>query len=159
MITLMKYTYLMQTNKIDKELSKLWIKYQKILNNSQATWENINEARAILFITGSIYLEQVATEAIEKRLKHLKENFKIIEFLHLIDSNSPRLKNLRACPKFKELETFYNIIKKHKNKYNGGKFYLDEGRFIQKHKALNPNKKSTIGYKGYFNKHFLNQDS
>lgn len=155
MINLLKYTYLMQTEKIDEELSSLWQRYQKILNNPAPTWEDINEARAILFITGSLYLEQIATEAIEKRLKHLEKNFKIIEFLHTIDSDSPQLKKLRTCPKFKELEIFYRIIKKHKNKYTKGKFYLDEERFIKKHRATNPDKKSKIGYRGYFDKHFL----
>jgi hypothetical protein len=156
MIALMKYTYLMQTDKIDEELSNLWERYQKILNNPASTWEDINEARAILFITGNIYLEQISTEAIEKRLKYLKEEFRIVEFLHIIDSDSIRLEELRKCPTFKELETFYRIIKKHKNKYSRGKFYLDEERFIQKHRKLNPDKNSTMGYKGHFNKHFLN---
>jgi hypothetical protein len=156
MISLLKYTYLMQTGKIDQELSNLWTKYQKILNNPNATWDDINEARAILFTTGNIYLEQIASEAIEKRLKHLKEKFTILEFLSIIDSNSPKLERLRECPKFKELETFYLIIKKHKNKYSKGKFYLDEEQFIEKHKKLNPSKESEIGYKGYFDKHFLN---
>ena len=122
----------MQTGKIDQELSNLWTKYQKILNNPNATWDDINEARAILFTTGNIYLEQIASEAIEKRLKHLKEKFTILEFLSIIDSNSPKLERLRECPKFKELETFYLIIKKHKNKYSKGKFYLDEEQFIEK---------------------------
>ena len=134
----------------------IWERYQKILNNSDSAWEDINEARAILFITGNIYLEQIATEAIEKRLKHLKEELRIIEFLHLIDSKSPRLEELRKCPRFEELEKYYQIIKKYKNKYREGKFYLDEERFIQKHRELSPDKKSKLGYKGYFDRHFLN---
>ena len=155
MITLMKYTYLMQTDKIDEELDNLWERYQKILNNPSPTWEEINEARAILFITGNLYPEQISTEAIEKRLKHLKEKFKIVEFLHTIDSDSPRLEELRTCPKFKELEIYYRIIKKHKNKHTGGKFYLNEERFIQRHRELSLDKESKVGHKGYFNKHFL----
>ncbi|MCD4771006.1 hypothetical protein K8R30_01150 [archaeon] len=155
MINLMKYTYLMQTDKIDKELTRLWERYQKILDNPNSTWEDTNEARAILFMTGNLYLEQISTEAIEKRLKHLEKDFRIIEFLHIIDSESPRLKELRTCPKFKELETFYRIIKKHKNKHTKGKFYLDEERFIQRYRKLSPDKKSKVGYKGYFDKHFL----
>jgi hypothetical protein len=145
----------MRLKEIDEELENLWQKYQKILNNPTPTWEEINEARAILFITGNLYLEQISVDAIEKRLKHLKENFTIIEFLHTIDSNSPKLKELRVCPKFRELEEYYRIIKKHKNKYAGGKFYLDEEKFIQKHREINPNKESKIGYRGYFDKHFL----
>jgi len=145
----------LSTDKIDQELDRLWQKYQSILNNPEATWEQINEARAILFTTGNIYLEQIATQAIEKRLPHLKQKFKIIEFLHIIDSNSPKLEELRKCPKFKQLEEFYRIIKKHKNRHIGGKFYLDEEMFIKKHRYLNKNKESTIGYKGYFDKHFL----
>ncbi|MFH0808790.1 MAG: hypothetical protein V1888_04210 [archaeon] len=155
MITLLKYTYLMRLEKIDEELGNLWERYQKILDNPNLTWEDINEARAILFVTGKIYLEQISTEAIEKRLKHLREDFRLVEFLHTIDSNSPRLEKLRTCPKFKELEIYYRIIKKHKNKHTGGKFYLDEERFIKKHRELSPDKESKVGYKGYFDKYFL----
>lgn len=155
MMDLIKYTYLMKTDKIDEELSKFWDRYQKILDNPNSTWEDMNEARAILFMTGNIYLEQIAIEAIEKRLKFLRENLRIIEFLHIIDSNSPRLENLRKCSKFKELEEFYRVIKKYKNKHTQGKFYLDEERFIEKYNKLNPNKESKVGYKGYFDKYFL----
>jgi len=155
MISLIKYTYLMQIDKIDEELSNLWDKYQRILDNPDSTWEDINEARAILFMTGNIYLEKIAPEAIEKRLKFLKKEFRLIEFLHIIDSNSTNLEELRKCPKFRELEIFYRIIKKYKNKYKNGKFYLDEERFIEKYNKLNPDKKSKVGYKGYFDKHFL----
>ena len=152
MITLMKYTYMMQPEKIQEELDKLWDKYQNILENPNSDWEKINEARAILFLTGQVYCEQVAIEAIERRLHLLKDKLSLIEFFNLIDKNSEKLEELRKDDLFNKLEKFYLIIKAYKNKYDKGKFYLDEEKFIQKYEKVNPNKKFKLGYKGDFDK-------
>jgi len=150
MIELMKCTYMMIPEKIEIELEKLWKKYQEILNKKNPSWEEINEARAILFITGNIYCEQIAVEAIEKRLHLLNEKISLIEFFNLIDSNSEKLKELRKDELFLKLEKFYNVIKKYKNKYHEGKYYLDEEKFIKKYEEVNPNKELKMGYKGKF---------
>ena len=51
MIELMKYTYLMEPEKVEAELEKLWNRYQTIINQENTTWEEMNEARPILFLT------------------------------------------------------------------------------------------------------------
>lgn len=148
MIELMKYTYLMEPKKIKQELEKLWKRYQKLLKKSD--WESINEARSILYLIGQIYLEQIATEAIQRRLHLLKEKLTLLEFFDIIDKKSEKLKNLRKDELFRKLEEFYIIIKQYKNKYVGGKYYLDEEKFIQEYNKKNPNSSLKIGYKGSF---------
>jgi hypothetical protein len=51
MIDLMKYTYMMQPEKVEEELEKLWNRYQYIINHETPNREEMNEARAILFFT------------------------------------------------------------------------------------------------------------
>ena len=150
MINLMKYTYMLEPEKIERELNNLWEKYQKIINKKDATWEEMNEARAILFLTGQIYCEQIAVEAIEKRLHLLKEPISQIEFFSLIDSKSKKLEEMRKDALFLKLEKFYRIIKAFKNKYTNGKFYLDEEKFIEKYNKSSPDKNMKMGYKGKF---------
>jgi hypothetical protein len=60
MIELMKYTYLMHPEKIQEELEKYRERYEEIINQEKSTWEEMNEARAILFLTGQLYCEQIA---------------------------------------------------------------------------------------------------
>lgn len=148
----MKYTYLMKPEKVQEELDKLWDRYQNILDNLNSNWEDINEARAILFLTATIYCEQIATGAIEKRLHLLKEKISLIEFFDLIDKDSKELEKLREDKLFTKLEKFYKIIKKYKNKYNKGRFYLDEEKFLEKYSIKNPEKDKKLGYKGSFKK-------
>jgi len=150
MIDLMKYTYLMEPEKIQEELDTLWDRYQKIINHDNSGWEEINEARAILFLTGQIYCEKIAVEAIERRLHLLKAKLSLIEFLDLIDKNSEKLEELRKDELFNKLEKFYRVIKGYKNKYVKGKYYLEEEKFLKVYEKVNPNKKFKIGYRGSF---------
>lgn len=152
MIQLMKYTYLMQPEKIKEELDLLWKRYQKILDNSNSSWEEINEARAILFLTGQTYCENIAVKAIERRLHLLKEKLSLIKFFDVIDKKSPELSKLRDDELFVKLEKFYNIIKEFKNRYTKGKYYIDEERFMEKYGEKNPDKELKMGYKGEFGK-------
>lgn len=150
MIELMKYTYLMEPEKIKEELEKHWERYQKIIKNKDSSWEDINEARAILFLMGNTYCEKIAVEAIEKRLHLLKEKLSLLEFLDIIDKNSLKLNEFRKDELFSKLEKFYKIIKEFKNKYHEGKYYLDEEKFLERYEEKNPNKELKIGYKGKF---------
>lgn len=150
MIALMKYTYLLEPEKIQKELDNLWNKYQDIINSDNSTWEEINEARAILFLTGQIYCEKIAVGAIERRLHLLKVKLSLIEFLDLIDKNSDKLEQLRRDELFFKLEKFYRVIKGYKNKYLEGKYYLEEEQFLKIYSKLNPDKKLKMGYRGSF---------
>jgi hypothetical protein len=152
MIDLMKYTYMMEPGKIEEELEILWNRYKDILDKKNPTWEEVNEARAILFLTGNIYCEKIAVEAIERRLHLLKNKLSLIEFFNLIDKNSEKLSEMRKEELFEKLEKFYKIIKKYKNRYNDGKYYLDEEKFIQRYEETNPNKDLKMGYKGKFAK-------
>jgi hypothetical protein len=152
MIQLMKYTYLMQPDKVKKELDSLWKRYQEILDNPNSTWEEINEARAILFLTGQTYCENIAVKAIERRLHLLKEKLSLIKFFDIIDKKSSELSKLREDELFVRLERFYNIIKEFKNRYTKGKYYIDEERFLEKYEEKNPDKELKMGYKGEFNK-------
>ncbi|GAG16637.1 unnamed protein product [marine sediment metagenome] len=150
MIALIKYTYMMEPEKVQEELDKLWGRYQEILNKLKPNWEEINEARAILFLTGGTYCEQIAVDAIKKRLHLLKEKLELIEFFNLIDKNSEKLEELRKDELFKKLEKFYRIIKRYKNTYCGGGLYFNEEKFIETYQKTNPNKELKIGYKGDF---------
>lgn len=152
MIDLLKFTYLMDLKKIETQLDTYWTAYQNILNREDASWEDINEARAILFIVGQLYCEQIAVSAIERRLHLLSEKMTLGEFLLVCDSKQERLNDLRKDPLFTELERFYSVIKRYKNKDVGGKYYHDEERFIEKYNSLNPNKELGIRYKGRFGK-------
>jgi hypothetical protein len=152
MIELMKYTYMMEPEKIQKELDRLWNRYQEIVGRKKPTYEEINEARAILFLTGQIYCERIAVEAIERRLHLLKEKPSLIDFFVLIDRNSERLEELRKDELFAKLEQFYRVIKAYKNRYAGGKYYLDEEKMIKKYEDANPQKELKMGYRGSFKK-------
>jgi len=148
MINLLKYTYMMEVEKINEELEKLWEKYQGILNNPDSDWESLNEARAILYLLGQFYCEEVAVQAIERRLPLLTIKIELLEFFSLVDSNSESLEELRADLLFVKLEEFYRLIKKFKNKHLEGKFYLNEEMFIEKYNSTNPERDLKIGYKG-----------
>lgn len=150
MINLVKYTYLMEPEKIKETLNKLWERYQLIINKNNPNWENINEARAILYLTGNIYCEKIAIEAIERRLHLLKIKLSLIEFLDLIDKDSDKLIWLRKDELFVKLEKYYRIVKDYKNKYIGGKYYLEEEKFLEKYKKSNPNKNLDINYSGNY---------
>jgi hypothetical protein len=146
----MKYTYLMEPENIKKELDLLWRRYQEILDNKNSNWEEMNEARAILFLTGHVYCEDIAPRAIERRLHLLKDKLSLINFFDMIDKNSAEIKKLREDELFAKLERFYNVIKEFKNKYTKGKYYIDEERFLEKYGEKNPQKEIKMGYKGEF---------
>ena len=143
---LLKYTYLLDVKKIDRELRRLWKRYQDILKRPD--WESLNEARAILYLTGDIYCEKIAPGAIRKRLCFLKKPISLKEFLSKVDSRSEDLDKLREENLFQKLENFYILVKEFKNKNVGGKFYLDEEKFIKLYNKFNPDKKLKIGYGG-----------
>ena len=156
MIKLMKYTYLLENDKIRNELELMYQKYSGFLAKAEEMWQQLNEARAILYLTGQVYCEQIAPESIQRRLHLLKQPLQLPEFLHLIDSNSEKISELRQDELFAKLEEFYKIIKEYKNKYSNGKFYLDEERFIELYNKLNPDKDLKVGYKGGFTGKDLN---
>ena len=150
MIDLMKYTYMIEPEEVRKELGKLWKRYQTIINKTKPDWDEVNEARAILFLTGQIFCEKIAVEAIKRRLHLLKNKMSIVEFFSLIDRNSEKLEELRKDELFDKLEKFYRVVKEYKNKYVEGKYYLEEEKLIKKYGEANPNKELKMGYRGSF---------
>jgi hypothetical protein len=139
---------MLEVDKIDEELERLWEKYQEILEDPDSDWESLNEARAILYLIGQFYCEEIAVQAIERRLSLLNKKLELLEFFNLIDSNSKELETLRADLLFTQLEQFYNIIKNFKNRHLTGKFYLNEEILIERYNLANPEKELKIGYRG-----------
>lgn len=150
MIDLMKYTYLMEPERVRLELDRLWKRYKEIIDFEGSGWDEINEARALLYLTGQVYCEKIAVEAIERRLHLLKAELSLIEFLDLIDKESKRLEGLRKDELFVKLEAFYRVVKGYKNRYVGGKYYLEEERFLKRYNEINVDKNLKIGYRGKF---------
>lgn len=150
MISLLKYTYLLEPEKVQEELDRLWNRYQSIINKDNPNWEEINEARSVLYLTSQVYCEGIAVEAIERRLHLLKNKMTLIEFFSLIDKNSEKLAELREDELFSKLEKYYLVIKNFKNRCIEGKYYHEEEKFLKKYEQVNPNKELKLGYRGSF---------
>jgi len=148
MIDLMKYTYMLDVVKIESELERLWKRYLTIINSNKPSWEEVNEARALLYLTGQVYCEQVAVGAIERRLGLLQKKLTMVEFLTLVDTESEQLKELNKDTMFQTLGWFYRVVKKYKNRYIEGKYYLEEEKFIKKYAEVSPVKELKMGYRG-----------
>jgi len=148
MIKLLKYTYTLQVDKIDSELEKYWQRYQDILK--KPSWGKLNEARAIIYLIGQVYCEEIATEALKRRLHLLKTDLSLLDFFSIIDTNSEKLKELRKDDLFLKLENLYRAVKNFKNKFVGGKYYLDEEKFGKLYNKYNPDRNLKMGYRGYF---------
>ena len=144
----LKYTYLLDTDNIRKELQKLWNRYLSILDNPD--WEDLNEARAILYLVGYWYPEEVAPAAIDRRLHLLQRPLTLIEFFTLVDSKDKDLIKQRKDPLFVKLEDYYKLIKEFKNMHVGGKWYLDEERFVELYNKYSPDASMHIHERGKF---------
>ncbi len=135
---LLKYTYLLDTKKIEESLEDLWKRYQRILGNKEPSWEELNEARAILYFIGYLYPEKIALESLEKRIRIIEPTISLDEFLLAIDRNDKEvLDKYKDNDKFNKLRDFYLIVKNIKNhtKYNT---YLDEERFNEIYSKFKP---------------------
>lgn len=147
---LLKYTYIMGSKSLKQELENLWNRYQHILDNPN--WDDLNEARGILYIIGYLFPEKIADEAIERRIHLLKDRIEINEFYGLIDSNSNELEGRRQDPLFKKMEDYYRVVKEFKNKTTVGKWYLDEERFVDIYNKFTPDDTMKIGRFGEYNR-------
>jgi hypothetical protein len=138
MKNLLKYTYLLDTKNIKKNIEKLWDEYQEILGKKNLTWEELNEARAILYFIGYLYPERIALESIEKRINFIKPSISIDEFLSAIDGKDAKiLRKYAKNKRFIQLKDFYLIVKGMKNRVKG-KSYLDEKKFNEIFKKMKP---------------------
>ena len=138
MKNLLKYTYLLDAKNIENEIACLWNRYQKILNTKKLSWEDLNEARAILYFLGYLYPEKIALESFENRIKVIKPKISLDEFFLAIDGNDKEiLKKYKNNKKFNKLKNFYLIVKSIKNKVKNNS-YLDEQRFDKIYSKLKP---------------------
>ncbi|KPJ56374.1 hypothetical protein AMJ49_05025 [Parcubacteria bacterium DG_74_2] len=135
---LLKYTYLLNINQIEKKIEALWQRYQEILSNPKSSWEDLNEARAILYFLGYLYPEKIALESLEYRVKLIKPKIDINEFLLAIDGKNIKVLNkYKKNKKFNKLKEFYLIVKNIKNRVKNNT-YLDEGRFNKIYSKIKP---------------------
>ena len=116
------------------------------------SWEDLNEARAILYIIGYWYPEKTVPEAIDRRLHLLKSPITLIEFFTLIDTEDKSLIDRRKDELFGNLEALYRLMKQFKNLHIGGKWYLDEEKFVQLYNKFNPDKTQLIKERGKFDR-------
>ena len=134
---LLKNTYLLDIERIKKRIEYLWKRYQKILD-SNPSFNDLNEARAVLYFLGYLYPEKVALEAIENRIKYIEPKITFDRFLEAIDGNDERiLKKYQNNEKFKKLKEFYLLVKGIKNRVKNGS-YLDEDRFNKIYSEARP---------------------
>jgi len=137
MKNLFKYTYLLDIEKIESSIEILWERYQEILK-SKSSWEELNEARAILYFLGYLYPEKIALESLKNRIKHIKPEINLDEFLLAIDRNDQELLNkYKDSKEFNKLKDFYLVVKRIKNKVENNS-YLDEERFNKIYSNLKP---------------------
>jgi len=146
---LLKYSYLLDAESINDSLESMWKRYQYILSNPN--WEDLNEARALLYIIGYLFPEQIATEAIKRRLHLLAKPLTEPEFYTIVDTNDEyELDRRRHDKLFNQLVEYYNVVKKFKNKTNKGKWYLDEDIFIKLYNQYCPDQSMKTGKYGEF---------
>jgi hypothetical protein len=139
MLSLLKNIYLLDNQKIKKDVERLWQRYQAILDKKNPTWEEANEARAILYSIGNLYPEKIALESLERRVKLIKPKITLDNFLMAIDSKDKKmLAEYKNNKKFNQLKEFYLIVKAIKNKVNRDNTYLDEKTFNKMYKKLRP---------------------
>jgi hypothetical protein len=134
---LMKDTYLLRPETIEKTMGKIWRRYQLLLDDSKNI-EELWEARAYLYVIGYLYPEEFGPEAIDRRLKYLREPLTLLEFLEMVDRKKVG-KEYKSDPLFVKLEKLYKVIKKYKQLVKNNS-YLDEKRFNEKERKLIGNK-------------------
>ncbi|MFA5431807.1 MAG: hypothetical protein WC319_02865 [Candidatus Paceibacterota bacterium] len=138
MINLLKHTYLLNIKEIKNNIELFWSRYQDILNNKKSSWDDLNEARAILYFLGYLYPEKIVLDSLAGRIKYIKPFIDLDTFLLAIDTNNKEiLKKYENNQKFSTLKEFYLIIKSIKNRVKN-KTYLDEGRFDKLYSKLKP---------------------
>jgi hypothetical protein len=138
MMELLKYTYLLDVKGIRKNIELLWSRYQKILDNKKSSWEDLNEARAILYFIGYLYPERIALHSLASRIKHIEPRISLDRFLRAIDrSDRAILGKYKNNDNFNKLKEFYLAVKDIKNRVKNNA-YLDEERFNRFYSKLKP---------------------
>ncbi len=139
MLSLLKNIYLLDNDKIKSDIERLWQRYQAILGRKNPCWQEANEARAILFFLGNIFVEKIALESLEKRVALIKPRISLDDFLLAIDSKDKKvLTKYKNNKKFDQLKEFYLIVKSIKNKVGSDGTYLNEATFNKIYNKLKP---------------------
>ncbi len=129
MVELLKKTYLLDVEGVSEEMERHWARYQEILDLEDASWRDLNEARAILYILGYLFPEKIALESIESRTALLVPPLEVEDFLRMIDTDDiAAMQSYREDRLFHKLKDLYIAVKSMKNRVKGGSF-LDEERF------------------------------
>lgn len=126
MLKILKKTYLLDNNGLKKEIDKEWKRYEAIIGKKNPNWEELNEARAILYVLGYLFPEKIALESLRKRVKYIKPKISLEKFL--ISVHTKDLKYSRN-KEYLILKEFYNIVKSIKNKIGSDGSYLNEKTF------------------------------
>jgi hypothetical protein len=138
MTELLKYTYLLDVKGVRRSIELLWSKYQKILDNKKSSWEDLNEARAILYFIGYLYPEKIALQSLASRIKHVKPGISLDRFLRATDRNDRIvLGKYKNNDNFNKLKEIYLAVKDIKNRVKNNA-YLDEERFNRLYSKLKP---------------------
>lgn len=138
MINLLKHTYLLDLKAIKVDIERLWNRYQRIINNKNSSWNDLNEARAILYFLGHLYPEHLALESLERRIKFIKPKITLDKFFLIIDKNDvENLKKYAKNERFNKLKELYLIVKSVKNRVKNG-VYLDEEKFNKAYAKRKP---------------------
>lgn len=68
MLKILKKTYLLDNHGLKKEIDKEWKRYENVIGKKDPNWEELNEARAILYVLGYLFPEKIALESLRKRV-------------------------------------------------------------------------------------------
>ena len=120
-------------------MERLWKVYQDILNNKNSNWKKLNEARAILYCLGYWFPEQIALGSMNKRIKFIKPEISLDDFLGVIDNQDEKiLSTYKDNELFNKVKDFYLVVKSIKNRVNKDGSYLDEDSFNKYYGKLKP---------------------
>jgi len=127
---LIKYTYLLDNNRLAAEIEKWWRLYQRLIADKSCSWAQANEARAILYFLGYIFPEIVVCGSLARRVPLLRPKISLDDFLSAVDSREQKILRLyEHNQKFKQLERFYLLVKALKNRVAADGSYLAEETF------------------------------
>ncbi len=144
LIDLMTYTYLFDIPKIKKALNKYWNEYESIIKNKNSTFEDLNKARAILFLVSNYYCEQIAPIAIERRLPCLSKKMTLVDFLEIVDKKQKK-KYLKE-ELFKKLVEYYDLIRDFKNSHIKDNRYHFEKEFLENYNKKRPKEERELKF-------------
>jgi hypothetical protein len=136
---LIKHVYLLDNIKIKNDVEKLWRRYLKLINKKDCSWEEANEARAILYFLGYVFVEIIALGSLERWVPRIRPKISLNKFLESVDKKDDKiLKRYEKNIDFQRLKEFYLIVKSIKNRTREDRSYLEEETFNKIYGKLKP---------------------